>query len=150
MPEGGQPCDVFKLTFTALFGVCELSANEIKYPINRKEFMKRVTLTTVIVAVATASVFAQGTIRFDGSTAHVYRTNGTPLGVGGFAQLLGAPGSNAPESNLLPAINGVSTFRTGAAGGQIPSFTATFNNIAPNAPFGSFEMVAWDNSSGLY
>jgi PEP-CTERM motif len=29
-------------------------------------------------------------------------------------------------------------------------FTATFNNIPPDAAFGSFEVVAWDNSSGLY
>jgi hypothetical protein len=140
----------FKLTFTALSGSCELSANEIKHPIDRKEFMKRVTLATVIVAVATASVFAQGTVNFHGDTAHVYRTNGTPVGVGVFAQLLGAPGSNAPESNLLPAINPPMTFRTGAAAGEVGPFIATFNNIAPDAPFGSFEMVAWDNSTGLY
>ena len=66
-----------------------------------------------------------------------------------FASLIGAPGSNAPESSLLPGI-GVSTFRTAAAAGTLASFTATFNNIAPDAPFGSFEVVAWDNASGLY
>jgi hypothetical protein len=108
--------------------------------------MKRATLTTVIVAVATASVFAQGTVSFHGNTAHVSNPNGTPLGANGFGQLLGAPGSNAPESNLIPAINGPSSF----SGGQLPSFIATFNNIPPDAPFGSFELVAWDNSSGLY
>jgi len=109
------------------------------------------------VTVATASVFAQATIHFDGSTVHVYGPNGLPIGtIGGlsgsttFAQLLGAPGSNAPESTLMPAINGTLTFRTGAAAGQLPSFNAIFNNIPPDAAFGSFEMVAWDNSSGLY
>jgi hypothetical protein len=54
MAEGGRLYDAFKLTFRALCGVCELSANEIKFPIDRKEFMKRVILTTAIVAVATA------------------------------------------------------------------------------------------------
>jgi hypothetical protein len=113
--------------------------------------MKRVILTTVIVAVASASVFAQGTVNFQGNTVRVLKPDGTLLGAGGLAQLVGAPGSNAPESNLIMAINPPSTFRTGGAVlGQVPSFIATFNNIAPDAPFGSFEMVAWDNSSGLY
>jgi len=118
--------------------------------------MKKVTLTTVIVAVATASVFAQATVFFNGSTAHVYGTNGLLIGtVGGmsasttFASLIGAPGSNAPESSLLPGL-GITTFRTGAGAGTLSSFTATFNNIPLDAPFGSFELVAWDNSSGLY
>jgi hypothetical protein len=112
--------------------------------------MKKVILTTVIVAIATASVFAQGTVNFQGNTAHVQGPDGTPLGANGMGQLVGAPGSSAPESSLIPAINSPVTFRTGAAAGELPSFVATFNNIAPDAPFGSFEMVAWDNSSGLY
>jgi hypothetical protein len=66
-----------------------------------------------------------------------------------FAQLLGAPGFNQPESSLLPA-QGVTSFRTGAAAGTIAGITATFNNIPPNAPAATLEMVAWDNSSGLY
>jgi hypothetical protein len=118
--------------------------------------MKKVILTTVIVAVATASVFAQGTVTVNGSSVHVFGPNGLLIGtVGGmsatttFASLIGAPGSNAPESSLIPGLS-VSTFRTGAAAGTLASFTATFNNIAPDAPFGSFEVVAWDNSSGLY
>src|SRR4051812_29227324 len=110
---------------------------------DHKEFMKRIILTTVMVALAAASVFAQGTVNFQGNTAHVQKPDGTPLGAGGFAQLVGAPGSNAAESSLLPAINGALTFRTGGAAGEIGSFIATFNNIASDAPFGSFEMVAW-------
>jgi hypothetical protein len=66
------------------------------------------------------------------------------------AQLLGAPGSNAPESSLIPAINPSSSFRTGTAAGGVASTNATLNNIPPDAPVASFEMVAWDNSSGLY
>ncbi len=67
-----------------------------------------------------------------------------------FAQLLGAPGSSAPEATLLPALGGASTFRTGAAAGNLAMSVATFNNIAPDAPVGTFEMVAWDNLTGLY
>jgi len=111
--------------------------------------MKRVILTTVMVTVATASVFAQGTVSVRSGTVHVSNPDGTPVGAGVLGGLLGAPGSNAPESSLLPG-NGVVTFRTGAAGGDLAPFTATFNNIAPDAAFGSFEVVAWDNSSGLY
>jgi len=66
-----------------------------------------------------------------------------------FAQLLGAPGSGAPESSLLPGL-GVTTFRTGGAAGNVVLITSTFNNIAPDAPVGTFEMVVWNNSSGLY
>jgi hypothetical protein len=66
-----------------------------------------------------------------------------------YAQLLGAPGSGTAESSLLPGLP-VTTFRTGAAAGNIALVTATFANIPQDAPVGTFEMVAWDNSSGLY
>jgi len=66
------------------------------------------------------------------------------------AQLLGAPGSNAPESSLIAQIGPAVSFRTGAASGNVVPSIATFNNIPPDAPFATFEMVAWDNSSGLY
>jgi hypothetical protein len=66
-----------------------------------------------------------------------------------FAQLLGAPGSGAAESTLLPGLP-TTTFRTGAASGNVALRTATFNNIPIDAPVGTFEMVAWDNTSGLY
>jgi hypothetical protein len=111
--------------------------------------MKRVILTTVLVAVATTSVFAQGTVSVRSGSVHVGNPDNTPVGFGVYAQMLGAPGSNVPEASLLPGL-GITSFRTGAGAGEIAPFTATFNNIAPDAPFGSFEVVAWDNSSGLY
>jgi len=67
-----------------------------------------------------------------------------------FAQLLGAPGSNAPESSLLPSTSPPTTFRTGAGAGDVVPVTSTFNNIPPDAPVASFELAVWDNSSGLY
>jgi hypothetical protein len=66
-----------------------------------------------------------------------------------FAQLLAAPGSNMPESSLTPMGQTV-TFRTGAAAGRTITITDTLQGIAPDAPAATFEMVAWDNSSGLY
>jgi hypothetical protein len=66
-----------------------------------------------------------------------------------YAQLLGAPGYNVPESGLLPGLP-VTTFRTGTAAGAMVPQTSTFNNIAPDAPEATLEMVTWDNSSGLY
>jgi hypothetical protein len=114
--------------------------------------MKKLILTTVIAALTTASVFAQATVTINGSTVHVSGPDGTPVGFGAFAQLIGAPSSNAPESSLLPSITPPTTFRTGPLGGTLAavSYSATFNNIAPDAPFASFELVAWDNSTGLY
>jgi len=67
-----------------------------------------------------------------------------------FAQLLGAEGTGIPEASLVPSISPPTTFRTGAASGQVALNTATFNNITPGAASGTFEMVAWDNTSGLY
>jgi hypothetical protein len=66
-----------------------------------------------------------------------------------FAQLLAAPGSGAPESSLVPS-GGTTTFRTGAGAGNVVQITATLGNIPKDAASATFEMVAWDNSSGLY
>ena len=66
-----------------------------------------------------------------------------------FAQLLAAPGSNAPESSLVPA-NNVTTFRTGAAAGNVVGITSTLVGVPVDAPSATIEMVVWDNSSGLY
>jgi hypothetical protein len=92
-----------------------------------------------------------------GSTSYGGRFAIGAIGTGGqygaattLAMLLGAPGSNAPESSLVPQIGPASSFRTGTASGAVAGSIATFNNIPPDAPVASFEMVAWDNSSGLY
>jgi hypothetical protein len=66
------------------------------------------------------------------------------------AVLLGAPGSNAADSSLLPNVGAPSSFRTGAAAGAVAASTATFNNIPLDAPVATFEMAVWDNSTGLY
>jgi hypothetical protein len=77
-------------------------------------------------------------------------TAGGPSASTTFAQLLGAPGSDIPESSLVPSSSGPTTFRTGAASGNVAGTTATFSNIPADAPVATFQMVAWDNSSGLY
>jgi len=79
-------------------------------------------------------------------------TAGSPFTAAGtWASLLGAQGSGQAESALVAASGGgVTTFRTGAAAGNNVATTATFNNIAKDAASGTFEMVAWDNSSGQY
>jgi hypothetical protein len=76
-------------------------------------------------------------------------TGGTPAGSNYLAQLLGAPGFGQNESSLLPG-RGVTSFRSGAGAGTVAPTTATFDNIAQNAAAATLEMVAWDNSSGLY
>ena len=126
--------------------------------------MKYSVLATILLLLA-PGVFAQGTVTFANriagtGTTHVFAPNGELIGTHGLtgqfgaattlAQLLGAPGSNAPESSLMSQIGAPVSFRTGAAAGNIIGSTATFNNIPPDAALGSFEMVVWDNSSGLY
>jgi hypothetical protein len=69
-----------------------------------------------------------------------------------FAQLLGAAGSVVPESSLVP-VGQTATFRTGSAVGIIawPAGSPyTLTGIPADAPSASFEVVASDNSSGLY
>jgi hypothetical protein len=76
-------------------------------------------------------------------------TAGTPAGSNYLSQLLGAPGFNAPESSLLPAA-GIASFRSGGGAGNVAGVTATFQNVGQNAAAATVEMVAWDNTSGLY
>jgi len=85
---------------------------------------------------------------YNGGTAS-NPTSGGPYGYKTtMAQLLAGP-QGALESSLLP--DGVTTtFKTGASMGGIASITDTLSRIAPDAAGGTLEMVAWDDSSGLY
>lgn len=91
--------------------------------------------------------FPAGTTSYNGF-ALVGTTSG-PSASTTFAQLLGAPGSNIPAESLVQG-NAVTTFRTGGAAGNIAPVTVTFSNIPADAPVGTFQMVVWDNASGLY
>jgi len=69
-----------------------------------------------------------------------------------FAQLIGAVGSNQAESSLVP-VGQTTTFRSGSSLGDVALITDTLTGtpgIAADATFATFELVAWDNSSGLY
>jgi len=73
------------------------------------------------------------------------------------AQLIGADGSAVAESSLVP-VGQTTTFRTGTSLGSVAFVTSTLsvspgavgNPVSSAAPFASFEIVAWDNSSGQY
>jgi len=65
-------------------------------------------------------------------------------------QLLGANGAGAPEASLLPSTTPPVSFRTGTAAGSVVNGGVTFGNIPADAAVASLEMVAWDNTSGLY
>ena len=68
-----------------------------------------------------------------------------------FAQLIGAVGI-VPESSLVP-VGQTTTFRSGSALGDVAGIVDTLTGnpgIPAGAAFASFEIVAWDNSSGLY
>ncbi len=68
---------------------------------------------------------------------------------GTFAQLLAANGANAPEGSLTPQ-GAIVTFRTGTTAGSTILITDTIGNVPKDSPAATFELVAWDNSSGLY
>jgi hypothetical protein len=92
--------------------------------------------------------FPAGTTSYNGFA--LVGTTGGPSASTTFAQLLGAPGSNMPEYSLVPSSTSPTTFRTGGAAGNIVAQTVTFSNIAADEPVATFQMVVWDNSSGLY
>jgi len=73
-----------------------------------------------------------------------------------FAQLIGAVGANQPENDLVP-LGQTATFRSGSLLGAVAGITDTLSAVSPyattipaDAPAATFEIVAWDNSSGLY
>ncbi|MEI8040960.1 MAG: PEP-CTERM sorting domain-containing protein [Verrucomicrobiota bacterium] len=70
-----------------------------------------------------------------------------------FAQLLGANGGGAAETRLVP-VGQTTTFRTGGAIGNLVAITSTLSGATPPIPIdaamATLEIVAWDNSSGLY
>jgi len=138
--------------------------------------MKKLVIAALTVTCA-VSVFAQGTVIFNNRltgtvVTHVYgggtsqvggnSANDTPAGSANYsgltllagpnflAQLLSANGANQAESSLQPASSAPTTFRTGAAAGFINGITASLSNVPADAPVATIEMVAWDNSSGLY
>jgi len=97
-----------------------------------------------------------GTTPFGAASAMTMIGQGGRTGAGGyattFAQLIGATGLNQPESSLVP-LGQITTFRTGSSLGGIANITSTLTGtpgVAADAANATFEMVAWDNSSGLY
>ncbi len=133
--------------------------------------MKKLILTTLTV-VCSLGVFAQGTVVFNNRVSgsvitHVYlggdwQVIGNSVDWSGYtalvndathvymAQLLGVTGADQPEHSLGLSTP-VTTFRTTtAAAGLVNAVTATMDDVAPDAAVASIEMVAWDNSSGLY
>ncbi len=96
----------------------------------------------------------------DGPSGTTDWTGYTPIGTSGltgqygaattFAQLLAANGANQPESSLTPQ-GAIITFRTGAGAGLTQGgINATLANVPKDSPAATLEVVAWDNSSGLY
>jgi hypothetical protein len=142
----------------------------------KKLILAAITMTTAVSVFAQGTVVFNNRVAGTGTT-HVYSGpaylsgNGAadvPAGgisyagftligtVGGmtasttFATLIGAPGSGAAESSMLASATPPTTFRTGAAAGNVVATTDTFANIAADAASATFEMVVWDNTSGLY
>ena len=66
-----------------------------------------------------------------------------------FAQLLFANGPNQAESTLQPG-GQTTTFRTGFTAGRLWTIYDTIQGLIPDEAAATFELVVWDNSSGLY
>jgi hypothetical protein len=101
-----------------------------------------------------------------GTTAFGTASSMSLIGAGGsggqlgyattFAQLIGAVGANQPESALVP-VGQTTTFRSGVMLGNVAVIYDTLSAVPPytttipeDAEAATFEIVAWDNSSGLY
>lgn len=81
-----------------------------------------------------------------------YLANGMALTVAGpnyLAQILGLPGANQGEESLIPQ-SATTSFRTGTGAGNLAGTTATLATIPKDATVATLQLVAWDNSSGLY
>jgi hypothetical protein len=101
-----------------------------------------------------------GTTAFGSASSMALIGAGGSVGQFGYAttlaQLIGAVGAGQPESALVP-VGQTTTFRTGAALGDVAIINDTLSAVPPysttipaDAPAATFEIVAWDNSSGLY
>jgi hypothetical protein len=157
-----------KTVITAIAMVCAVSVfaqGTVSFN-NRNGFTTHVYGTTGVTKIEGPSAADNyGSPPPNGLRAAVPYTGSSLIGTTGgafaaattYASLLGAPGTLASDSSMQLGALGTAfgggtatTFRTGAAAGNIVASTATFNNIPLDAPTATFEMVAWDNSSGLY
>jgi hypothetical protein len=141
-----------KATLTALALTCAVGvfAQGTVVFNNRNTYTSHVWGTTrddIRISGNSSIDYPPGTTVYPGMS--LIGTTGGPFGASTtFAALLGAP---AGSYNFVQAsAGGQTTFRTGAAAGNIVGQTATFNNIPADAPSANFEMAVWDDSSGLY
>jgi len=135
-------------------------------------------LIAIIALGCAVSVMAQGTVNFalngTGLKAPIYgvetgntsvsKTGNTAAGLpagstvytgsllsgGNFlVALYGFTGQGAAESSLVA--QAISTFRTGSAAGYVPTPNiVTLTGVAKDAAFATFQLRAWDNTSGSY
>lgn len=128
----------------------------------------------LVITGFASSVFAQGTVIFNnriyGSLiTHVYLgsssqfwgngpddtppgnmdwTGFTPLSGSRFSTGLLAGPWGSRDQDLVFQTGSVTTFRTGAAAGNVVPLTVTLSNVPKDAPSAVFRMVVWDNFGG--
>jgi hypothetical protein len=129
-------------------------------------FVNRTSLGTTHVwgpgtgAASTISVVGLGSNDAPTPGSAQFPTGSTMIGAAGtagqygaattFAQLLAFNGTTANEASLVP-MGITTTFRTGTVQGVLTSVNDTLAGLAGDgATPATLEMVAWDNSSGLY
>jgi hypothetical protein len=103
------------------------------------------TPTLSLVGLGSNDTPVSGTTPFAENGMTLIGANGTGGAYGAattYAQLLGAPGANQPESALVP-LGIPTTFRTGAGAGTWTTFAETLPGF-PEGSTGTFEVVAWD------
>ena len=93
-----------------------------------------------------------GTVNFTNAGMALIGSTGTGGKYGSsttLAQLLFANGAGAAEASLQPG--GLTTsFRSGGTAGRINLMTDVIAGLTPDTAAATFEMVAWDDSTGLY
>lgn len=135
-------------------------------------------IIAIVALGSVISVMAQGTVNFalngtglrspvygvetgDASVAKTGNTaTGTPAGTTAYTgsllsgsnfyvALYGASGASVAEGSLVA--QALTTFRTGSAAGFVPTPNIiTLTGVAKDAPVATFQLRAWDNTSGLY
>jgi hypothetical protein len=156
MPSRGEahnPTFVYGFRF-AVAGLCFIILLQTAFGQGLVSFSNRIPGATSHVYLADLCFFGNGTNDspagvVDWGTLPKPGLNGITEAATTFAQLLSAPGANRLESELMPAA-GITTFRTGAAAGNVAQTTATLANVPKDAPVATMQMVVWENRSGLY
>jgi len=108
------------------------------------------TVSTLSLVGAGLNDNPAGTVDYAGAGMKLIGSTGGLTAATTFAQLLAANGAGVAEASLTPQ-GATTTFRTGGAAGNLAGGkTISLANVPADSAVATLELVAWDNTSGLY